>query len=281
MGRAAARLMGAAVATVMLGGCRSLSPVGARDLSADRAAFFGPSRCADAHLQLCEDFESGAIDPSLWTVTGTPPIVDTLQAARGTHALHITMPGKGASYIDETRTFPAANNTYYGRAFVYFKSLPTPAPSFDYAHWTFIAASGTGVTGEVRVSGQMQNGVNLFGVGTDSLTDPNGTGDWTNADRDPGPNGTPSPVPTGQWLCIEWMHDGAHNQTRFWWDAVEHSSLGTVPSTAHQGNATVPFTLPTFTNVWLGWYEYQPTTEPFELWLDEIAIDGARIGCVI
>jgi hypothetical protein len=77
------------------------------------------------------------------------------------------------------------------------------------------------------------------------------------------------------------MHDGAHNQTRLWWDGVEHPSLGTVATTPHQGNATVPFTLPTFTNVWLGWYEYQPTTEPFELWLDEIAIDGARIGCVI
>jgi len=131
MRRAAARLVGAAVATVILGGCRSLSPGGARDLSSDRAAFFGPSRCADAHLQLCEDFESGAIDPAVWTVTGTPPVVDTLQAARGTHALHITMPGKGASYIAATTTFPAASNTYYGRAFVYFQSLPTPAPSFD------------------------------------------------------------------------------------------------------------------------------------------------------
>jgi len=209
MARAAARLIGAAVATALLGGCRSVPTGAGRDLSSDRAAFFGPSRCADAHLQLCEDFESGAVDPTVWTVTGTAPVVDTLQAARGTHALHITVPGKGASYIDETKTFPAANDTYYGRAFVYFQSLPTPASSFDYAHWTFIAASGTGVTGEVRVGGQMQNGVNLFGVGTDSLTDPNGTGDWTNPDQDPGPNGTPSPVPTGQWLCLEWMHDGA------------------------------------------------------------------------
>ena len=31
------------------------------------------------------------------------------------------------------------------------------------------------MTGEIRVGGQMQNGVNLFGVGTDSLTDPTGT----------------------------------------------------------------------------------------------------------
>ncbi len=274
-----ARAAAAALAAFGLAGCGSSLP--ARDLSSNRAGFFGASRCAASHLQLCEDFESGTLDASTWTVSGTAPVIDTLQAARGTHALHLTIPGKGPSFIDETKTFPAPNNTYYGRAFVYFQSLPTPSSDFSYAHWTFVAASGTGVAGEVRVGGQMQNGVNLFGVGTDSLTDPSGTGDWTNPDRDPGPNGTPSAVPTGQWLCVEWMHDGAHNQTRFWWDAVEHPSLATTPTTPHQGNAGVPFTLPTFTNLWLGWYEYQATAEPFELWLDEIAIDSARIGCVI
>src|ERR1700729_3630577 len=117
MARAAARLVGLAVAAALVGSSGCGSTGGGRNLSSDRAAFFGPSRCADAHLQLCEDFESGALDPTLWTVTGTPPVVDTLQAARGTHALHITVTGKGASYIDETKTFPAANDTYYGRAF--------------------------------------------------------------------------------------------------------------------------------------------------------------------
>jgi hypothetical protein len=275
-----ARLGLAAFAVAALAGCKSLAPP-ARDLSPNRAAFFGPSRCSDAHLQLCEDFESGTLDAATWKVTGAAPVIDTLQAARGSHALHLTVPGNGPSSIGESKTLPAPNDTYYGRAFVYFQSLPTPSSTFDYSHWTVIAASGTGVTGEVRVGGQMQNGVNLFGVGTDSLTDPAGSGDWTNPDRDPGPNGTPSPVPTGQWLCIEWMHDGLHNQTRFWWDAVEHPSLATTTATPHQGNAAVPFTLPAFTNLWLGWYEYQATSEPFELWLDEIAVDGARIGCVI
>jgi hypothetical protein len=264
---------------VTLAGCHSGGAT--RDLSANRAAFFGASRCAAAHVQLCEDFESGQLDPATWQVTGQTPTIDDQQAARGTRALHISVGGKGSSTIAETRTFPAPDDTYFGRLFVYFKSLPVPASGFDYSHWTFIAASGTGVTGEVRVSGQMQNGVNLFGVGTDSLTDPSGTGDWTNPDTDPGPYGTPSPVPTGSWLCIEWMHDGAHNQTRFWWDGVEHPSLATTPSTPHQGNAGVPFTLPSFTTLWVGWYEYQPTTQPFELWIDEVAIDYARIGCVI
>lgn len=270
--------LAAGLLAVGLAGCKGTAR---RDLSPNRAAFFGASRCAAAHLQLCEDFESGALDPAVWTATGVAPVVDDRRAARGRRALHVRIDGNGPSAIAETRTFPAANDTYFGRMFVYFQSLPAPAAGFDYAHWTFAAASGTGVKGEVRLSGQMQNGVNLFGVGTDSLDDPNGSGDWTNPDRDPGPAGTPSPVPAGQWLCIEWMHDGAHDRTRFWWDAVEHPSLATTPATPHLGNAAVPFTLPAFTKLWVGWQEYQKTTEPFELWIDEVAVDGARIGCVI
>jgi hypothetical protein len=248
---------------------------GGRDLSTDRNKFFGASRCASAGVQLCEDFESGTLDKQTWSVTGTAPVIDGVQKARGNKALHITQVNNGASYIKETKTFPATKNTYYGRAFAYFNKLPG-AP-MTYAHWTFIAASGTKVSGEIRVSGQFQNGKNLFGVGTDNRVDPAGTGDWTNSDNDP--KGNPTAVPTGQWLCIEWMHKGDTNETRFWWDATEHPSLYT-SSTVHGGNAN-PYILPQFTNVWLGWDEYQASTETFEMWLDEIAIDPARIGCVI
>lgn len=248
---------------------------GGRDYSTDRTKFFGPSRCASAGVQLCEDFESGSLNRAVWSVSGTPPVIDGVEHARGTHALHITQNGNGLSTIKETMTFPEPANTYFGRVFVYFKSLPTP-PGMTYAHWTIIAASGTGVPGEIRVSGQLQNGFNLFGVGTDNRTD-GGTGDWTNSDDDP--KGSPGHVPLNEWICIEWMHAGATNQTQFWWDATPHPSLSTT-SSIHGGN-NVPFLLPQFTNVWLGWQEYQTSTEPFELWMDEIAIDTQRIGCVL
>jgi hypothetical protein len=248
---------------------------GGRDFSTNRGLFLGASRCAQAGVQLCEDFESGAINKSVWSVSGTAPVVDGIQHARGTKALHITQKGNGLSYIKETMTFPEANDTYFGRAFFYFNSLP--GPPMTYAHWTIIAASGTGVSGEIRVSGQFQNGKNLFGVGTDNSVDPMGTGDWTNSDNDP--KGMPSAVPMQQWVCIEWMHKGDTNETRFWWDATEHPSLYT-SSSMHGGNPT-PYLLPQFTNVWIGWQEYQTSTETFELWVDEIAIDKARIGCVL
>ena len=249
---------------------------GARDLSPDRNLFFGASRCAQADVLLCEGFESGTLDTHTWTVAGTAPVIDTVHAARGSRALHITKAGSGASYISETKTFPAENNTYFGRVFAYFNQLPA-APGMTYAHWTFVAGSGTGIPGEIRLSGQLSNTVNHFGVGTDSGTFDGGTGDWTSSDEDP--MKSPLPVPTGSWVCIEWMHKGDTNETRFYWDAVEHPSLYT-SATIHGGN-TNPYVLPQFERVWLGWQEYQASTEPFEMWIDEIAIDKARIGCVL
>ncbi len=248
-----------------------------RDLTTDTTKFGvgGPSHCGSAKVELCEDFETGKLDTNTWTVVGTAPVIDGVEKARGQNALHITQNGNGASYIRETKTFPALNNTYYGRAFVFFASLP--GPPMNYAHWTFAAGSGTGVSGEIRLSGQFSNGKNLFGVGTDNRVDDAGTGDWTTSDSDPNKN--PAAVPTGQWLCIEWLHKGDTNETRFYWNALEHPSLYTT-KTMNGGNGK-PYILPKFTNVWLGWDEYQSSTLSFEMWLDEIAIDPARIGCVL
>ena len=246
-----------------------------RDLSTDRAKFFGSSRCASAKVQLCEDFESGTLDTKTWTVGGTMPTIEGTEHARGARALHIKRVGNGNSYIKETKTFPAVSNRYWARMFVRFTQLPG-AP-MTYSHWTIAAASGTKVAGEIRIGGQLQSGRNLFGVGTDNRSEPTGTGDWTNSDKDP--SGMPRAVPTNEWMCLEWLHDGEKNETKFFWDGVEHPSLATTES-KHGGNSN-PYILPQFTNVWFGWAEYQTATQTFELWIDEIAIDRDRIGCVL
>ena len=249
---------------------------GGRDFSTDRSRFFGDSRCAQADVLLCEDFEGASLDQSTWSIVGTAPVLDDLQAARGSKALHITRTGSGASYLRATKSFPLANNTYYGRMFVYFKSLPSP-PALSYAHWTIAAASGTGTSGEIRIGGQLFSGKNWFGVGTDSQGSPTGTGDWTNSDRDP--NDDPRAVPLNEWICLEWMHQGNTNETRFYWDGVEHPSLYT-SSTVHGGN-NQPYILPTFRELWIGWDLYQGSAQTFEMWIDEVAIDTRRIGCVL
>jgi hypothetical protein len=247
---------------------------GGRPLGANKNDFFGASRCGAAQVDLCEDFESGVLDSSTWEAVGSP-VIGGAEHARGQRALHIAIHGNGPEFIRERKTFPAANNAYWGRIFVKFVSLPE-AP-MSYAHWTFIAASGTGVSGEIRVSGQRFSNDNWFGVGTDNRTDPEGTGDWTKSDDDP--SGNPNPVPRNEWLCVEWLHDGAADETRFFLDGIEHPSLHTT-ATSNGGNGK-PYLLPDFTNVWIGWQEYQSSTQDFELWIDEVAIDGERVGCVI
>ena len=57
--------------------------------------------------------------------------------------------------------------------------------------------------------------------------------------------------------------------------------ISSTTSTMHGGDQTVPYLLPTFTNVKIGWMLYQNPVSPttFDLWIDEIAIDSQRIGC--
>lgn len=263
-----------------------LLPDGGRDFSTDTSLFYGgPSRCSTAGVQLCEDFETGTLDPTTWKVVGGhTPTIDGAHVARGAKALHIVVNGNGASMIQESKTFPAVDNTYWGRVFVYFDKLPAhtqPDGGMTYSHWTFAYGQGTGATnGQIRLSGQLQktgaNYINHFGVGTDDQS-PSGTGDWTNSDDDPA--GSPLGVPTGKWACVEWLHDGKNNVTRFFWDDTEHPSLATT-ATKHGGVVANQYLMPTFTSTTIGWQEYQVSTQTFEMWVDEIAIDSQRIGCV-
>jgi len=206
------------------------------------------------------------------------PFVDTLQAARGKHALHIVANGAGQASIAETKTFPEANDTYFGRAFFYFSSLPTSPPQ-AFAHFDVVAAIGTGVKGETKVFGMTNRMTNnlVFGVGTDAMGDLGGTHEVSILDNDP--PGAPKPIPIKQWVCLEWMHKGDTKETRLWLDGTEHPSLMT--STTMNGAGGKLYALPQFTQVAIGWHEWQTTTLKFELWVDEIAIDKERIGCAL
>jgi hypothetical protein len=254
---------------------------GARTYSTNRDAFFGASRCNGAGLLLCDDFESGTLDTSIWKVKwpAQAPVFDSTRFARGGKSLHFHTSAVAPAGIETSHIFPVSHETYYGRMFVYFEALPT---SPQWAHWTIVGANpsssdSASIKGEVRVGGQFDGTIERFGVGTDGGP----TGDWTNLDKDP--SGTPSAVPNGQWICIEWMHDGENDETRFYWDGVEHPSLDTTKDVKHQGNASVKYELPTIASVWVGFWNYdqgKPTTpDHYDIWVDEFALDSQRIGC--
>jgi hypothetical protein len=248
-----------------------------RTFSTNRDDFFGDSRCDKAGTLVCEDFESGSFDTAVWHTKFDAPAVDGMQHARGSKALHLSTDMTSGSGIETNKIFPAMNDHYFGRMFVYFDALPT---SPQWAHWTVVGANpaqDSDISGEIRVGGQYDGSKNRFGVGTDGGP----TGDWTNLDGDP--QNAVKAVPEDEWICLEWEHDGGTDQTRFWWDGVEHTSLGTDRDVQHQGNSDVKYDLPDFGSLWVGWINYNQgkTVVPghFDTWIDEVALDSQRIGC--
>jgi hypothetical protein len=228
--------------------------------------FFGDSRCSD-DFDLCEDFETGGLNTGTWSTMGAAPTLDTTRAARGERSAHFHSTDNGLMLIRTTSIFPVANNNYFGRLFVWFDALPS-AP--QWAHWTVAGAQGAGEA-EIRVGGQFDGEINRFGVGTDH----GATGDWTRLDED-----SDDPVPVRTWLCVEWQHDGAADETRMWIDGVERTSLRTAPDD-HGGDDAEEYLMPEFESAWVGFWQYATgvTPEEFDVWIDEVAFDGERIGC--
>lgn len=238
--------------------------------STDRSAFGGASRCGGLTVLFCDGFEAKEIGPQ-WQKQGPGTTELTGEPHfRGERALHVHTEGNGYALLRLKAIFPLPHDTYWGRMFVRFDALPT-APRW--AHWTIAEAAGLGDGSLIRIGGQFDGRHNRFGVGTDAGP----TGDWTRLDEDPG---SESALPEDQWLCVEWLHDGEADVTRFYWDGDERGSLATTSS--DHGGDEVPYVMPEFQAVWVGWWLYQPDPNPntYDVWIDEVAFDQARIGCV-
>lgn len=235
------------------------------------------SLCAGSELLFCESFEAATLDDDLWQPMQAAPSVDDTRAARGEHSLHVHTSATSASGIRTSAFLSATDGHYYGRMFVYFDALPT---SPQWAHWTIVGANpvqSSDDRSEIRVGGQHDGSIERFGVGTDGGP----TGDWTNLDEDP-VDGERA-VPLRRWLCIEWLHDWANDETRFYLDGEEHLSLRTTTEVKHGGNSGVPYEIPELGSVWVGFWNYNQgkpvTPDVFDVWIDEVAFDDERIGC--
>ena len=249
------------------GGSGGKASGGSAGYSTNRDEFFGASRCGTG-LDLCDDFEQTTINTTRWRVQGPAPTVDSTRAARGTRSVHFHTTDNGLSLLHTTAIFPATNNTYWGRVFVYFDTMPT-APMW--AHWSISAAVGSGNETEVRVGGQC-----------DDTEEPLRRRHRPRPDRRlDHPRRRPGKPGSRRRVGLRRVApQGRHNETRFYWDGVEHPSLHTT-ATDHGGPDTVQYELPEFESVYVGWWLYQPGTTPgeFDVWIDEVAFDSERMGC--
>ncbi|HWE31479.1 MAG TPA: hypothetical protein VHB97_25935 [Polyangia bacterium] len=233
---------------------------GSADLSASTG---GPSLCGGGGFRVCDGFEAAAIDKTIWPLVitnGATVTLDATHVARGAQALHVHTAGVTAGTNGGLRTmqgFPFPNDDLWGRVFVYM------AGASPDQHTNMVEA-----VGPLTVDGGTTDAHYRLGVSTAHVIAGNYIpGDY--ADH------SATTMPLDRWACFEWHYDGAHDEYHVF---VDGSELGDMAITTTH----VPkWTAPSFAYLELGLHLYHTLTDvpPLDVWYDELALDGARIGC--
>ena len=202
----------------------------------------------------CEDFEKDtAIDPAKWTVdVGYDPAismtVESTMVAHGKNAAHAHLVDTtgGFASLKETVTFPLLADDLWGRAYFY-TSVDSGA-----GHTGFLSA----YAGDARV----------LEVGQSN-------GAWQLTYYEPGkefPAGYADKIPQNKWVCLEWhfARTGAHLIEVY----IDGAASVTYDTSGHQP--------PAFTAVGLGMDNHSANPPGNDVYLDDIAIDAARVGCL-
>ena len=196
--------------------------------------------------------------------------MDGTHAHSGKNAVHALTTGAQAyesAYMGlvGAPVFPVPNNGFFGRMMMYATQAPT-----DVVHWTIVQGEGP-VPGKnitnayYRYGGQYNQ---RFMANYDS--GPAKSDCWHHSK---------TTIPLNRWACVEWQFDGPTNTLRFWLDGQPIDDLTVVG----KGDGCIAhdtmdnWYAPTFNALRLGWEHYQ--LGPGELWIDDVAVDGKRIGC--
>lgn len=75
----------------------------------------------------------------------------------------------------------------------------------------------------------------------------------------------------GNWHCAEWYVNNGTDSYRFFIDGTELTSIAFTGRTGAR--------LADFTNIALGSIDSVPSNGTLDAWLDDLAIDDARVGC--
>jgi hypothetical protein len=162
--------------------------------------------------------------------------------------------------ITETTNIPGGGKTFYGRLFFWFDRLPLEKPGSLY-HWVMVAPQGGGM--DLRIGGHIErDGTNWVRFNPGGMRGETGLSDVT------------AIMVAKQWYCMEFFFDTPNNESRIWLDGQERPVL-------HWKDSVAGWVFPAagITSIGFGFIEYQGAATPFELFIDEIALDTKRIGC--
>jgi hypothetical protein len=206
----------------------------------------GGTNCATAGYKLCDDFEGAApgAATSDWMIIKNGYTVETVttQAHSGTHSVHVmATAGGGYGYIEETKTFPATD--FWLRAY-----LRLQAPSGG--HEVFAGAD----TNASEPAGDQVRYLNNLGGGRISTNRRAGDMGKTSS----------TAIPMGSWFCYE-VHQ-TPTTVHIYLEGKELTDVATM------------YAEPTYVSLVLG-FERFGGGAPGDIWIDDVAINSAQIGC--
>jgi hypothetical protein len=252
-----------------------LDAAGVPEAPVDVAAEAPPTRtCATSGTELCDDFEGGAIDPKLWTThtTGMSSLaVDQQHVHGGKFALHVKLAAgaQQTAQLTDAVTFPAKDNTFYTRAWFYF-SPDLPADQMGGFHMAFLLATGNNDLGFVEAGLGSAGDKQYLGY-----SEYYGAGPGVHAHgptfTEFGPRSSVRIAPA-TWICLELMQGGDATTThrRVWVNDKE------LPEQVSDYKDRKP---PRFDAVSIGILQYHPTPLLTDVWIDDVRVGSARIGC--
>jgi hypothetical protein len=232
--------------------------------------------CAGKQYIVCEDFEAtaeGAV-PTGWTKQGEIGVALD-QARGGTKSLKVSPTEKGARRI--ARGASELGAAHWGRLF-YRVQLPVPAvnPSKNdgntVIHSTLVgltAAHPQGGTAEYRVLDTIMNESKkhnfIYNVQIQGGSEYGHETGYTYDYKD-------------DWICAEWQVDNTAKSYTLYIDDMDVTGVKVASDKAVTGgdDALLPAS---FTQMNIGWYNYQAGDGGFTVWIDDIAMNSTRVGC--
>ncbi|HEX6636231.1 MAG TPA: hypothetical protein VF033_01130 [Steroidobacteraceae bacterium] len=252
--------------------------------------FFSPLDLSAAVAEnplFTEDFEhhsAGQLPGAPWKEetykSGAVIAVDGAHAFSGSQALHVLTP-RGAQYrrgyvaIHLAGPVPAAQAAMYGRAMIWLDDAPVSV-THQPVHWTLLQ-------GEGRSADDRYNAIYRLGVEGER-----GLGLMANYETTPPvttdcKQHSTRELPLRRWACVEWHMSVASQEMEFWLDGqpVTHVIQRAARANACRGNDLdgewrAP---PKFDSLYLGFERYADSANDQNLWVDDVVLSTARIGC--
>lgn len=211
-----------------------------------------------------EQYEVGRAPRGPWTKTGKGTIkVDTTLSHDGKASVYFESDDgfdqRALMTLTGNPLFPFAHNRISGSFYIWLEDSPA-----DDVQWTMIEASGP-VKGRsfksmIRYGGQYRKRLmanyDTDGVASDCYQ-------YSNAI-----------IPEKEWVKIAWQFDGWKGTTKFWLndELIENLCTNGSGHTCSYDDLKSKWILPVFSNLSIGWANYQSGGGKQRIWIDEVML---------